>query len=998
MRTLATRALAVVPVLLAVASAGCSSGCGPSSTGSAREFQPDTQVGGRAVAIAVRPGDAKRMLVASESGGMFSTSDGGKTWSRVSGFPRFGPRDIAFAPGNANVVIATTNADFRVTVTPIWRSTDGGVTWSAVPTGTPIAGSRCTDRPSGHGIGFEPGSSNVFAGTDCGLAVSTDLGAKWTHKVLDASVTVNSGKTQDRVLSAIARKGGQVNVAAASGLWYSTTSGSSWTKSSGPASGLDSVTHAFAASPNYSGHLVHIGRPDASGETASVYLSSDGGAKWVAVWSTPAEENRPPFVRATKAASGAPYFDVYIGDGTTLIRKTWVSIPPSAPCSGGLLPCGETLLPYGTSTQLTVDHADPSDVAFDAAGVPILLATDGGLHVTSDKGTTWKLTGGGKGGYNALQIYDVTGQEVSGSKPHVDLYFGTQDNFIWASQNAGLTWPVSYAPEGFLLRVVATSVDHSGVKVTGRRCAKPCFNFITDAHLASAGTWPEAPLSVGWPPFLIKPGHYIQRASTTKLSGFRLTTDNGKSWKTQWAFTFTEDFAHGAPAIAGPAANPTIYQAVRRSGATADGAGRIGLVRTSNLYQNGQPVPGGATVEAADEGGAISLGYWSSMFSWGTAYGVNPSNPKELIAADMESHMMVHSVDGGTTWDPDNSLTQLVTGNGVFNFQLNFGSGVPMPVVRQIAFDPENHCHILVGTRGNGVIRSADGGKTWHKVSDSDAMGDVSSFYFTAGQQHPVYASTYGRGLWTLDVDRIGPSCSEARLSVRKLPESTLHNWLDGTKTRFAGIHKLPCATCSLVVVKDGQITDVDFEGTQVRRVVISGGSVHQFDARGQRLEVTVANELRGGLGRFGGNSRLLEIVAGRVPIRGLLMDHGAVVGVVTSRSELPNIPGRSPYVRLVGREPTQDATLVRPGDRVTLVGEGFMAPRSGASGLQVRLDDEVIGRDLPVNGEGGFELTFEVRRPVGAYQVIAEQRLGRRVLRDTTMVRVVVRDMFESR
>ena len=47
------------------------------------EFQPNVKNGGRADTIAVNPTNNAIMFVASESGGLFSTSDSGVTWHHV---------------------------------------------------------------------------------------------------------------------------------------------------------------------------------------------------------------------------------------------------------------------------------------------------------------------------------------------------------------------------------------------------------------------------------------------------------------------------------------------------------------------------------------------------------------------------------------------------------------------------------------------------------------------------------------------------------------------------------------------------------------------------------------------------------------------------------------------------------------------------------------------------------------------------------------------------
>src|SRR5258706_12326387 len=62
-------------------------------------FQPNVHEGGRAVAIAVNPANNLEMIVASETGGLFSTTTGGGSWQHIDTLKNYGVNDVAFAPG-----------------------------------------------------------------------------------------------------------------------------------------------------------------------------------------------------------------------------------------------------------------------------------------------------------------------------------------------------------------------------------------------------------------------------------------------------------------------------------------------------------------------------------------------------------------------------------------------------------------------------------------------------------------------------------------------------------------------------------------------------------------------------------------------------------------------------------------------------------------------------------------------------------------------------------
>ena len=158
------------------------------------EFQPAITRGGRIEAVDVSPSDKRVMIAASSSGGLFlRRAETGDIWRHVDGLSAFRMSDVRFAPGDSRVVLATSWGDTNLpdsnglTGGGIWRSTDGGSTWQK-PRGADPA--NCADG-SAWGIAFEGrGSKTVYIGTDCGVAVSDDLGATWRQPIDPATSSV----------------------------------------------------------------------------------------------------------------------------------------------------------------------------------------------------------------------------------------------------------------------------------------------------------------------------------------------------------------------------------------------------------------------------------------------------------------------------------------------------------------------------------------------------------------------------------------------------------------------------------------------------------------------------------------------------------------------------------------------------------------------------------------------------------------------------------------
>src|SRR3954462_10142702 len=97
---------------------------------------------GRVSAVAVDPGDPAHWLIGAALGGVWDTHDAGVTWQpRTDGQPSLAIGAIAFSPGSRTVVYAGTGeanfSDWGATAgAGMLRSTDSGVTWSVVNTGS----------------------------------------------------------------------------------------------------------------------------------------------------------------------------------------------------------------------------------------------------------------------------------------------------------------------------------------------------------------------------------------------------------------------------------------------------------------------------------------------------------------------------------------------------------------------------------------------------------------------------------------------------------------------------------------------------------------------------------------------------------------------------------------------------------------------------------------------------------------------------------------------
>ncbi|UXI69080.1 WD40/YVTN/BNR-like repeat-containing protein [Tahibacter amnicola] len=128
-------------------------------------------------AIARHPANTQTLLVggsgkctggSSSGSGVYRTTDGGATWTRV--ISTGNSMDIVFHPGNGNIAYAAVNGS------GVHKSTDGGVTWTVLAGGMPASASNVR-------LAMAPSDSNTLyalAGSPVGLYKTTDAGATWT--------------------------------------------------------------------------------------------------------------------------------------------------------------------------------------------------------------------------------------------------------------------------------------------------------------------------------------------------------------------------------------------------------------------------------------------------------------------------------------------------------------------------------------------------------------------------------------------------------------------------------------------------------------------------------------------------------------------------------------------------------------------------------------------------------------------------------------------------
>lgn len=745
----ALKFLLISTLLSLVAVAACAQ-----SAPASRVWQMTGPFGGDVLSLAIDPQNSEVVLIGTQDGQLFRSTDGGKTWKRVKpgiGASGYGLTVILFDRARPGTIFVGAqqirDADHDSTGGGVWMSTDGGNNWKEI---------EDLKGRSVRGLVQSLGDASAFgmAARD-GIYLSRNRGTSWKKITPDNDAELRGFHS----VAIDPRDSDTVYCGTWHLPWKTTDGGQSWKRAGGKDVGMIDDSDIFA---------IHIDENDPDtilmSACSGIYRSTNASQKWTKIQGIPSTSRRTHviFQHPTKPEL------LFAGTTEGLWRSTdagkpesWsrvtplrlvinsVAVHPNRPDRvflgtddyGVLISNdgGESYEPSNAgfiSRQVRTLVADVSQKGRIYAGV-IFDGPNGGLFVSEDGGTTWKQSMRGMGVRDVYSIY----QPVT----HPDTIYAGTNHGVYRSDDRGRNWTRVKKDE---------PVDPSKV--------------IPDSpilHDESTPVRPRTTSPVRSPQLQL----IVQKRTKTQSKQTKKQTASAKKPAARNTQSRSQAKAPPKTPPKPPVETPTPEELANR------------LINLERQVFQLKPL-----VRSSDSDTPVLLAAtWDGLYytedekqGWKQLRIVNSSGTLLTSAAinALETHP---KIPGLILLGTEEGL--FVSRNGGQSFSETNLHGESQRIM-SVALDPQKGTTVFVGT-ANGFFRSIDGGKTWEQkgsgmpliiaisaievnpiVPDEVYAGDhiFGGFYFSRDRGktwEPLDTSTLpSRRIWSLAGDPFDPN------------------------------------------------------------------------------------------------------------------------------------------------------------------------------------------------------------------------------------------------
>jgi photosystem II stability/assembly factor-like uncharacterized protein len=701
-------------------------------------------VPGRMRAILVLPTDPNRdtWLAGAATGGIWKTSDGGKTWVEKSqDFSVYPISSFAMSGANPNIIYAGTGELHFYSSTigdGIYKSNDGGETWTQLVSTAKnpdfsIVTRIIADPVNPNILLASTSTSNYAEAANSKIMRSTNGGNSWTE-------VYQSPKDIQQIISTPSNFNIQYATIRGRGIIKSINGGVSWALSG---TGMVPTGRIeLAISPANPNRLYASCQGAQNGINSDLYTSSDAGQTWTLVnlrinnklvdyLGSQGDYNNhvlcDPFNENSVYVGGVDTFRADLTgatiqvDGKTKLDASTQTVTDWYGRFDGKnaqnfvnLDVGGPHVDHHFSVSIVTSNADKT--------YRIVLATDGGIFVSKSAQNPGVLNGDwtfAGFGLNTGQFYGVD------KKPQAEEYIGgMQDNgtrISMAGQSASKFTKYRYATGGDGGEAVWHTKDPNKIMASS-------YGDLFYRSVDGGATWSPAwegfsmyqgSIDGSKYPFLSKLA-YSRNVPDLLYSvgneGVWINSNFGTSWvlspiTEKWGFLalfFDVEVSR---------ADPKIVWA---------GSGMSGAPNPRNLHVS---LNSGSTFQATNNFSPVVLGNLTKLAT-------HPTQPNTAYAlfSFFGRPKVIRTTDLGKSWTD-------ISGFGTNKVSNN---GFPDVAVYCLYVMPDNPNIIWAGTE-IGIVESQDNGATWALLNDFPKV----SVWDMKGQDDEIVIATFGRGIWT---------------------------------------------------------------------------------------------------------------------------------------------------------------------------------------------------------------------------------------------------------
>jgi len=687
--------------------------------------------GGRSAAVTGLPGDRNTYYFGSTGGGVWKTSDGGRTWKAVSD-EFFGGSigAVAVSEWDPNVVyVGGGEKTVRGNVSHgdgMWKSTDAGKTWRFSGLGDSRHIPRVRIHPKNPDVVYAAVLGHLFGPNEMrGVYRTRNGGASWERvlyvndKVGAVDLAMDPGNP--RVLYATMwnvrrtpyslESGGP-----GSGIWKSTDGGDTWaelTRNPGLPKGTLGII-GVSVSPSNPENVYAI----VEAEEGGVFRSKDGGSTW-----TKTNDDRGLRQRAwyyTRITADPKDEEVVYVLNVQFHRskdggKTFTTIR----------------VPHGDNHDLWIDPADP---------LRMIQANDGGANVSFDGGRTWTT----QSNQPTAQIYRIT---TDNDFPY-RILGAQQDNSAVRMPSRGRAFGFGggggpAAGTGFEVTAggesghIVADPENPDVVYGGSYGGLLTRMNHETGELRDVNAWPDDPMGAGaadlkyrfqWNfPILFSPNDPDTLYAAANVL-FR-SKDEGQSWE-----AISPDLTRNDKSKMGPSGGP-----ITKDNTSVEYYGTIFAVAESALE------PG--VIWTGSDDGLIQV----SRDAGKTWTNVTPKGmPEWIMINSIEAHPFEKGglYAAATMYKSDDFRPYLYKTADYGKSWTRIDDGIdPLHFTRVIRADPARRGLLYAGTERGAYVSFDDGGR-WQPLQLNLPVVPVTDM---AIKDADLIAATQGRGVWIID-------------------------------------------------------------------------------------------------------------------------------------------------------------------------------------------------------------------------------------------------------